>query len=92
VGAVSELVEDGVTGFLVPPLDLAALSEAILRIVDNPGLQASMGVRGRERAIALCSVQECARIHVEAYERALSHQRNEARVTKRRFVRTGLKP
>jgi glycosyltransferase involved in cell wall biosynthesis len=92
VGAVSELVEEGVTGFLVPPLDLAALSEAILRMVDNPGLQASMGVRGRERAIALCSVEECARIHVEAYERALSHQRNEARLTKRRFGRTGLKP
>lgn len=91
VGAVSELVDDGVTGFLVPPLDPAALSDAIVRTADNPVLRAAMGVRARERAIALCSVDECARIHLEAYDRALGHQRDDARATKRRFVRTGLK-
>jgi glycosyltransferase involved in cell wall biosynthesis len=74
VGAVSELVEDGVTGFLVPPLDAAALSGAVVRLVDDPGLQTVMGARARERAIALCSVQECARIHIEAYDRALAHR------------------
>jgi glycosyltransferase involved in cell wall biosynthesis len=88
VGAVSELVEDGVAGFLVPALDPAALSDAILRLAANPSLQASMGARGRGRAIALCSVDRCARIHVEAYDRALAHHRGYARATKRRFART----
>jgi glycosyltransferase involved in cell wall biosynthesis len=91
VGAVSELVEDGVAGFLVPALDPAALSDAILRLAANPSLQASMGARGRARAIALCSVEECARIHVEAYDRALAHHRGYARGTKRRFAPT-MKP
>jgi glycosyltransferase involved in cell wall biosynthesis len=75
VGSVSELVENGVTGFLVPPLNPEALSDAIVRLIDDQALQASMGARARERAIALCSVQECARIHIEAYDRALAYQR-----------------
>jgi len=92
VGAVSELIEDGVTGFLVPPLDPAALSEAILRMADDPGSQARMGALGRERAIALCSVEECARIHLQAYDRALTHRRASARATKRRLARVARKP
>jgi len=93
VGAVSELVDDGVTGMLVPPLDSAAISDAIVRTADNPPLRAAMGAQARERAIALCSVEECARIHLEAYDRALSHRRGGYRGTnKRRFARTGAKP
>jgi glycosyltransferase involved in cell wall biosynthesis len=87
VGAVSELIENGVTGVLVPPLDPGALSQAILRMADDPGSQARMGALGRERAIALCSVEECARIHLEAYDRALTHRRASAGATKRRLAR-----
>lgn len=91
VGAVSELIEDGVTGFLAPPLDPRALSEEILRMADDPGSQARMGALGRERAIALCSVEECARIHLEAYDRALTHRRS-APARKRRLARAPGKP
>jgi len=83
VGAVSELVADGVTGFLVPPLDPRALSDAILRIADNPSLRTTMGARGRTEAIRLSSVDECARVHLEGYARALTHRREYARPTKR---------
>jgi glycosyltransferase involved in cell wall biosynthesis len=92
VGAVSELVDDGVTGLLVPPLDPAALSDAIARMADNPALRAAMGARGRERAIALCSVEECARIHLEAYDRALNHQRGYPLANERPFEGTEAKP
>jgi glycosyltransferase involved in cell wall biosynthesis len=92
VGAVSELVADGLTGFLVQPLDPAALSRAILRVIEDPALQTAMGSHGRERALALCSVEECARIHLEAYDRALGHQAGDARRTKRRHARAGVKP
>jgi glycosyltransferase involved in cell wall biosynthesis len=91
VGAVSELVDDGVTGFLVPPLDPGALSAAIVRTVDHPELRAAMGARARERAIALCSVEECARIHLEAYDRALGHRHGYARANGRSFTETGAK-
>jgi glycosyltransferase involved in cell wall biosynthesis len=75
VGSVSELIEEGVTGFLVPPLDAEALADAIVRLIDDRALQTTMGARARERAIGLCSVQECARVHIEAYDRALAHRR-----------------
>jgi glycosyltransferase involved in cell wall biosynthesis len=74
VGAVSELVQDSVTGLVVPPLDPQALSNAILRLADAPALLRAMGARAHERAAAHYSAEECARIHLEAYDRALSRR------------------
>ncbi|WP_288934647.1 glycosyltransferase family 1 protein [uncultured Sphingomonas sp.] len=50
-GAV-DLVEDGVTGFLVDPTDVAGYADAIARIAADPGLRAGMGAAGHERAAA----------------------------------------
>ena len=48
-GAV-DLVEDGVTGFLVDPTDIAGYADAIARIVGDPALKASMSAAGIARA------------------------------------------
>jgi len=45
-----EAVEHGSNGYLVPPRDPRALSEALLRFVDDPAKIASMGHRSRELA------------------------------------------
>ncbi len=50
VGAVSEVVRDGETGFLVPPGDERALTRALSEIVGNEALRLDMGERGRQRA------------------------------------------
>jgi glycosyltransferase involved in cell wall biosynthesis len=47
VGGVPEIVQDGVTGFLVPPGDDAALAERILWLVEHPPEAAAMGRRGQ---------------------------------------------
>lgn len=47
VGGMVEYVEDGVTGFVVPPNDSAALRDRILRILDDNQLAAEMGRAGR---------------------------------------------
>lgn len=47
-----DLVEDGRTGFLAPPRDVAAYADAIARIVADPGLRASMSAAGHARAAA----------------------------------------
>lgn len=73
VGGVAELVDDGVTGFVVPPLDPKALAAAVLRAGD-PAARAAMGGRARDRAAALCAAARCAQVHLEAYERALEHR------------------
>jgi glycosyltransferase involved in cell wall biosynthesis len=50
--AIPELIEDGVTGLLVPPADSDALVEAIVRLAQNPGLRDRLGVAGCRRVRA----------------------------------------
>jgi glycosyltransferase involved in cell wall biosynthesis len=49
VGGNGEAVQDGLTGFLVPPEDVSALSEAIVRLVSDPSLSRVMGEAGKAR-------------------------------------------
>ncbi len=49
VGGVPDLVEDGVTGLLVPPKDPGALAEAMVRLLSDPNRRQAMGDAGRER-------------------------------------------
>ena len=44
-----DLVEDGVTGFLVPPRDVQAYADAIARLAADPALRASAGQAGHAR-------------------------------------------
>lgn len=48
VGSLPEIIEDGVTGFLVPPNDPAALRERIEYVMRHPVEAREMGMRGRE--------------------------------------------
>jgi glycosyltransferase involved in cell wall biosynthesis len=47
VGGNAEAVKDGITGFLVAPEDLGALSAAILRLLADPIQAKAMGAAGR---------------------------------------------
>jgi len=49
VGGIVEVVEDGVTGLLVPPAEPEALAAALQRVLDNPELGRRMGRAGRRR-------------------------------------------
>jgi glycosyltransferase involved in cell wall biosynthesis len=48
-GGTSELVEDGVTGFLAPIGDHVAIASHLARLLDDPALAARMGRAGAER-------------------------------------------
>ena len=50
VGALTEEIDDGVTGFVVPPADVDALAQATLRIVKNPALRRQLGLAARRTA------------------------------------------
>ncbi|MCS7070694.1 MAG: glycosyltransferase family 4 protein, partial [Anaerolinea sp.] len=42
-GALAEIVRDGVTGLLTAPDDLDALTRAVITLIDDPGLCATLG-------------------------------------------------
>lgn len=45
----SDLVEHGVTGFLVPPTDIRAYADAIGRLIEDPALRRQAGEAGHRR-------------------------------------------
>ncbi len=49
IGGIPDVVEDGVTGLLVPPGDAAALAAALRRVLDEPDLARQLGEAGRRR-------------------------------------------
>lgn len=49
INAVPELIEDGVTGLLVPPGDVGALADALRRLVDSADARRVMGQAARAR-------------------------------------------
>jgi phosphatidylinositol alpha 1,6-mannosyltransferase len=73
-GAV-DLVEDGVTGYLVPPRDVTAYADAIERLARDPAARAAAGAAGHARAQAYewASVNEAV---VQAYLEVLAQPRS----------------
>ena len=49
IGGIPDIVEDGVTGLLVPPGDAGALAAALRRVLDEPDLARKLGEAGRRR-------------------------------------------
>lgn len=70
VGSISELVNDGRTGFLVPARDARTLATKILELLSNPEVACAMSEEAIRVATAF-SVERCAELHVRAYRMAL---------------------
>jgi len=51
VGAIPEIVNDGITGDLVPPGDAPALARALTELLQNPARRRNYGEAGYHRAI-----------------------------------------
>jgi glycosyltransferase involved in cell wall biosynthesis len=61
--AVPEVVQCGITGLLVPPLDVDAMAVNIARLLDDPLLRRQMGQAARERAVQLYDWERVARLY-----------------------------
>ena len=55
VGGIPSLIEDGLTGFLVPVGDAVALRATIKRLIADPELRHRVGNAARERVTEYCS-------------------------------------
>lgn len=70
-GGLPEIVEDGVTGFLVAPGDAGALSAAIGRLLDNAPARDAAGIRGKGVVEARFDAKAVANSYATAYARLL---------------------
>lgn len=61
-----DTVEDGVTGFLIPPKNAAALADRLERYLAQPGLAAAHGRASRQRAERMFDIQRVNRLMLEA--------------------------
>jgi len=52
VGGIPDMIEDGVSGLLVPPGDEAALTAAIVALLSDPARRSALGEAARERVAA----------------------------------------
>lgn len=66
-----EMVEDGVTGLVVPIGDVDRTAEAILRMAANPDEAATMGLRSHEKCAAWLAPSRVAAETVSLYESLL---------------------
>jgi glycosyltransferase involved in cell wall biosynthesis len=71
VGGVPEVVDDGVTGLLVPPRDPDALADAVVRLLRDPNRMRRMGQAGLERVRRHFSVEQMVRRTEALYEELL---------------------
>jgi L-malate glycosyltransferase len=74
VGGNAELVQDGVTGILIPAEDSAALSAALLKLLSEPSLARRLGQAGREFTVQNFSFERLVRDVDALYTELLSHQ------------------
>lgn len=75
VGGTAELVEDGVSGLLIPPCDPHALELAIARLLSDPDEAARMAATARARIVERFSVQRKAEETAAFYEALLRGER-----------------
>jgi glycosyltransferase involved in cell wall biosynthesis len=68
VGGIAEILEEGVTGFLVPPRDVDALAEKIILLLSNTALRSTMG-EAASRAALKYDVSTNVRQFESLYER-----------------------
>ena len=73
VDGCREVLEDGVTGLLVPPRDPDALAGALLRCVDDPALRASLAQHARE-ASARYDIAACVARMQDLYDEVLAEK------------------
>jgi glycosyltransferase involved in cell wall biosynthesis len=65
VGGIPEIIENGVTGLLVPPGDEKSIEESLRWVLTHPEESAAMGIKARERAKEIFSAEA----YVEGYRR-----------------------
>ena len=71
---IPDLVQDGVTGYLVPPGDATAFASALEKMLNNPDRE-EMGAKGRKRVESQCGCQDSAARLLELYQQLMKRKK-----------------
>lgn len=71
VGAMPEIVDDGVTGFIVPPKDPEALADAIIKLLKDEKLRKEMGENAYKKLKNHLSWDNITEKTIEVYKKAI---------------------
>jgi L-malate glycosyltransferase len=72
IGGIPEIIEDGHTGFLVPPGDHSALAGRLLHLISEPAARRGMSSTARAEALDRYSTEVVLPEYLDLY-RALVH-------------------
>lgn len=72
VGGIPEVVQDGITGFLVPPRDSESLAKRLLYLFNHPEEREKFGQTGRQRVVEVFSASRMATDLQNLYEEVIS--------------------
>jgi glycosyltransferase involved in cell wall biosynthesis len=71
VGGLPEIVDDGRTGYLVPPRDERALAAALVRLLRDDVRRRQFGLNGKRKLEEECAPAVVARQTLDVYRKAL---------------------
>ncbi len=71
---IPDLVQDGVTGYLVPPGDATAFANALEKMLNNPNRE-EMGANGRKRVESNCGCEDSAARLLALYQQLLKRKK-----------------
>jgi glycosyltransferase involved in cell wall biosynthesis len=74
IGGTPEVIDEGFTGFLVPPRDPLLMAQRILRILGDGALRRRMSIAARERFAARFGRDRMAREHEALYAEVLGRR------------------
>ena len=83
IGGIPDMVEEGVTGYLISPYDIKGIAEAVSMILSDKTLAVSMSQRAKEIAANRFRAAYIAELTMKVYADILTQQKNGAN---RRFA------
>jgi glycosyltransferase involved in cell wall biosynthesis len=72
VGGIPELVQDGITGWLVRPGDIDALGQRVVELLEDPRRAREMGERGRLAVLGRFSIEQQVATVEDIYHRLMA--------------------
>lgn len=76
VGGIPEQVDDGITGYLVPPSNEDVLAEKIVDLLKNDQLRKEMGQNGKQKVETEWSGDAVSHKTIDVYQKAIAAKKN----------------